>query len=36
MPDMLKVLPILFSPGNQVYYGVGERLGKAFSVGREI
>ena len=36
MPDMLKVLPILFSPGNRGYYGVGESLGHAFKVGKEI
>jgi flavin reductase (DIM6/NTAB) family NADH-FMN oxidoreductase RutF len=36
MPDMLKVLPIIFSPGNRVYYGVGASLGHAFEVGKEI
>jgi flavin reductase (DIM6/NTAB) family NADH-FMN oxidoreductase RutF len=36
MPDILKVLPILFSPGNRVYYGVGASLGHAFAVGKEI
>jgi flavin reductase (DIM6/NTAB) family NADH-FMN oxidoreductase RutF len=36
MPDMLKVLPLIFSPGNRVYYGVGARLGQAFEVGKEI
>lgn len=36
MPDILKVLPILFSPGNHGYYGVGESLGHAFQVGRGI
>jgi flavin reductase (DIM6/NTAB) family NADH-FMN oxidoreductase RutF len=36
MPDMLKVLPIIFSPGNQVYYGVGATLGQGFAVGKEI
>ena len=35
-PDMLKVLPIVFSPGNRVYYGVGPSLGHAFAVGKEI
>jgi flavin reductase (DIM6/NTAB) family NADH-FMN oxidoreductase RutF len=35
-PDMLKILPILFSPGNRGYYGVGASLGHAFSVGKEI
>jgi flavin reductase (DIM6/NTAB) family NADH-FMN oxidoreductase RutF len=36
MPDMLKVLPIIFSPGNRVYYGVGASLGHAFEMGKEI
>ncbi len=36
MPDIRKVLPIIFSPGNRVYYGVGDSLGHAFSVGKEI
>jgi hypothetical protein len=31
-----KVLPIIFSPGNRVYYGVGASLGHAFAVGKEI
>jgi len=35
MPDILKVLPIIFSPGNRVYYGVGASLGHAFAVGKE-
>ena len=36
MPDILKVLPIIFSPGNRVYYGIGASLGHAFAVGKEI
>jgi flavin reductase (DIM6/NTAB) family NADH-FMN oxidoreductase RutF len=36
MPDVLKVLPIIFSPGNQLYYGIGEALGPAFAMGKEI
>ncbi len=35
-PDILKILPIIFSPGNQMYYGVGPSLGHAFEVGKEI
>jgi len=35
-PDILKVLPLIFSPGNRVYYGVGASLGQAFAVGKEI
>lgn len=36
MPDMLKVMPIVFSPANQVYYGIGRTLGQGFSMGKEI
>jgi flavin reductase (DIM6/NTAB) family NADH-FMN oxidoreductase RutF len=36
MPDIQKVLPIVFSPGNRVYYGVGQSLGHAFAIGKEI
>lgn len=36
MPDILKALPIIFSPGNRVYYGIGALLGHAFAVGKEI
>jgi hypothetical protein len=35
-PDILKVLPLIFSPGNREYYGVGNALGHAFAVGKEI
>ncbi len=36
MPDIQKVLPIVFSPGDRVYYGVGASLGHAFDMGKEI
>jgi len=36
MPDLLKVLPIIFSAGNRVYHGVGPSLGHAFAIGKEI
>lgn len=36
MPDILKVLPIVFSPGNRVYYGIGASLGHAFAVGKDV
>lgn len=36
LPDILKIKPILFSPGNRGYYGVGESLAMAFAVGKEI
>ena len=35
LPDIEKLRPILFSPGNRVYHGVGKCLGKAFSIGKE-
>ena len=31
--DIEKVKPIVYAPGNQAYYGIGEKLGKAFSLG---
>ena len=34
--DIRKINPFLFAPGTREYYGVGEFLGKAFSVGRDI
>jgi len=36
MPDIEKVRPLVFSPGNRWYYGVGAMLGQAFSIGKEI
>ena len=36
LPDILKVMPILFGPEIQSYFGVGSYLGKAFSIGKEI
>ena len=34
--DIGKVKPILFAPESSAYYGVGEYLGKAFSIGKKI
>lgn len=34
--DIKKVKPILFAPECREYYGIGDFLGKAFSIGREI
>jgi flavin reductase (DIM6/NTAB) family NADH-FMN oxidoreductase RutF len=31
-----KIKPIIYSPDSLSYYGVGEYLGKAFSIGKEI
>lgn len=35
-PDMEKIGPIIFSPGDRLYYGIGKCLGKGFSIGREV
>lgn len=35
-PDIEKIKPLVFSPTSQKYYGVGEYLGQAFSLGKEI
>lgn len=37
LPDIEKVKPMLFgSFGNMAYYGIGEKLGSAFSIGKEL
>lgn len=36
IPDIDRVKPILFAPVMQAYYGVGDFLGKAFSIGKKI
>ena len=36
VPDMKKVNPILLVPETWLYYGVGNYLGKAFSIGKKI
>lgn len=33
--DILKVNPLIFDPGEGAYYGIGERIGKAFSIGKK-
>ena len=35
-PEIEKVRPIIFSPGNREYHGVGASLGQAFAIGKEI
>ena len=35
LPDVEKIAPFMFSPGDRQYYAIRECLGKAFSVGRE-
>ncbi|MBN1224170.1 MAG: flavin reductase family protein [Candidatus Aminicenantes bacterium] len=34
MPDIKKIKPILYAPEVRDYYGVGELIGKAFSLGK--
>ena len=36
LPDIEKLKPIIFSPEIHTYHGIGEFLGKAFSIGKEI
>ena len=36
LPDIEKVRPILFTPGVRNYHSVGECLGNAYSIGREV
>jgi flavin reductase (DIM6/NTAB) family NADH-FMN oxidoreductase RutF len=34
-PDIEKVKPMIFAPGNRAYFGLGKLLGKAFTIGKE-
>ncbi len=36
IPDIERVLPILFAPEKRTYHGIGNSIGKAFSIGKEI
>jgi flavin reductase (DIM6/NTAB) family NADH-FMN oxidoreductase RutF len=36
LPDIEKIKPFIYVPDRQVYYGIGDYLGKAFSIGKEI
>jgi flavin reductase (DIM6/NTAB) family NADH-FMN oxidoreductase RutF len=35
-PDIEKVMPICFSPSKVGYYGLGKKLGKAYSIGKVL
>jgi flavin reductase (DIM6/NTAB) family NADH-FMN oxidoreductase RutF len=35
LADIIKVKPLVFDPGQGAYYGIGERIGKAFSIGKK-
>ncbi len=34
--DIEKVHPVLYAPENRAYYGIGQYLGKAFSIGKQV
>ena len=34
-PDICKVAPLIYAPGNQAYFAVGQQLAPAFSVGKK-
>jgi flavin reductase (DIM6/NTAB) family NADH-FMN oxidoreductase RutF len=34
LPEIERVKPLFYAPGSEAYYGVGERVARAFSVGR--
>ncbi len=36
MPDITKVKPLVFTPDSQSYYGLGNYLGQAFSLGENL
>jgi len=36
LPDIKKVDPVLFVPEARTYYGVGNYLGKAYSIGKDV
>ena len=36
LPDIEKVKPLIFAPGSRTYYGIGQFVGKAFSIGKGI
>ena len=35
-PDIKKINPIIFDPGTRNYWSIGEHLGRAFSIGKNI
>lgn len=36
LPDIEKVRPLLYAPGQSAYFAVGPRLARAFSVGKDL
>jgi flavin reductase (DIM6/NTAB) family NADH-FMN oxidoreductase RutF len=35
LPDIEKLMPVCFSPTKMSYYGLGKKLGKAYSIGKQ-
>ena len=35
-PDIDKIRPFIFAPGEETYHSIGQFLGKAYSMGRDI
>jgi flavin reductase (DIM6/NTAB) family NADH-FMN oxidoreductase RutF len=35
IPDIEKLKPLIYSPENRVYHGIGRFIGKAHSIGRK-
>lgn len=36
LPDIMKIRPLIYDTGHKGYYGIGELLGQAFSIGRKF
>jgi len=36
IPEIAKIRPMIYAPDSRNYYGVGENIGKGFSLGKEI
>ena len=36
LPDIKKLNPLVFVPGQQVYYGIGSMIGSAFAIGEKL
>jgi len=36
LPDIAKARPIVFAPGDRTYHGLGDYLGEAFSIGKQV
>ncbi|MCK4460753.1 MAG: flavin reductase, partial [candidate division Zixibacteria bacterium] len=36
LPDIKKVKPIVYAPSSRVYFGVGEFLGNAYTIGKKF